>query len=266
MRGYRGRGYSIGSACDLRLRGDVAIAFVRQILRLSDMICETRWEAHMPDAQLVTLSTYPDEGSAAIARSVLAAAGIDAHTTDGATTTTLWHVGTALGGVRLQVPAADVEEARRVLEKSQQTDDAALPQQPWTCPRCDAQVDAGYAVCWSCMAPAPESAFTPASDLSNEPSAEVVDAGSSLDLSEAEEAALKRDEDDVEPGEVLAGRALRAALIGVVVPIVLPYAALLVLRLVGHHDLSPSASRRFYGALAVVFLMGCAWWALLSPI
>jgi thiol:disulfide interchange protein len=220
----------------------------------------------MPDTQLVTLSTYPDEGSAAIARSVLAAAGIDAHTTDGATTTTLWHVGTALGGVRLQVPASEVDVARRVLEKSQQTDDTALPQQPWTCPRCDAQVDAGYAVCWSCMAPAPESAFTPASDLSTEPSAEVADEESSLDLTEAEQVALKRDQNAAETGDALADRALRAALIGVVVPFVLPYAALLVLRLVGHHDRSSSASRKFYAALAVVFLMCCAWWALLSPL
>lgn len=211
----------------------------------------------MSDHELVTLATYPDEGSAAIAQSVLSAAGIPAHTVDGATTTTLSHVGTALGGVRLQVPSVHADQAARLLDQSQSNDQNTLPQQPWTCPRCGANVDAGFGVCWSCMAQAPESTFTT-------PSAPRAKAPSPADADES--AALSAD-DAVAPksADVLADRAWRAALIGVVIPFVLPYAAVLILRLVPHDDLSPPASRKFYGALAVVFLMCCAWWALFSP-
>lgn len=65
--------------------------------------------------QLVEVARFGSANEAAIARSVLDAAGISAVLDQEATATWLWHYGTALGGVKLRVRSSDADEARAIL-------------------------------------------------------------------------------------------------------------------------------------------------------
>ena len=62
----------------------------------------------MPD-KLVTVATFSAPMSAHIARNQLEAAGILAFLADEATVGTAWHLGTAVGGIKLQVVDSDAE-------------------------------------------------------------------------------------------------------------------------------------------------------------
>lgn len=57
----------------------------------------------MHSTDLVTIATFPTSHEAGIARAALEASGIEAFVNEAATNTTLSHVGSALGGVKLQV-------------------------------------------------------------------------------------------------------------------------------------------------------------------
>ena len=75
---------------------------------------------------LVTVATFPNPVEAQIARNALADEGIAAYLADAETVGMLWHVGTALGGVKVQVAEADLERARRVLEAPAERADRAV--------------------------------------------------------------------------------------------------------------------------------------------
>jgi len=69
----------------------------------------------MPDA-LVTVGTYSTPFEAELARAELEAFDVDAFLADADTIHMNWLWSNALGGVKLQVPESEADEARQILE------------------------------------------------------------------------------------------------------------------------------------------------------
>jgi hypothetical protein len=67
-------------------------------------------------SKLVTLATFGNPAEAAIARNHLAAEGIRAFLADEDTVAMAWHLGNAIGGIKLQVADDDAERAISILE------------------------------------------------------------------------------------------------------------------------------------------------------
>lgn len=101
------------------------------------------------DRTMETVGVYPSITEASIVRGRLDQAGIRSWMQEELTAGQLFQVGTALGGVKLQVADNDLQRARELIadEPSQGTTGAA-----WNCPRCGSDVDAGFEICWSCQA------------------------------------------------------------------------------------------------------------------
>lgn len=69
--------------------------------------------------ELVTVARFDNDMDATLARQCLTGAGIAAFLADQSTVATAWHLTGALGGVKLQVAARDLEEATAVLAQAQ---------------------------------------------------------------------------------------------------------------------------------------------------
>jgi hypothetical protein len=72
----------------------------------------------MEPIRYVNIATFATGPEAHIARSALEAAGISAQVTGEAAVTAIWHVGSALGGVKLMVAEKDVPAARKILAEA----------------------------------------------------------------------------------------------------------------------------------------------------
>jgi len=100
---------------------------------------------------LRTVASFNTPIEADIARNHLEAAGIQAFLADDQTIGWLWHLGTALQGVKLLVAESDLARAIETLQQTEALPAAeAPPAESWTCPKCNAHVDAEMVVCWSC--------------------------------------------------------------------------------------------------------------------
>lgn len=89
---------------------------------------------------LVTISRYSLPYEAHLAKSRLDAEGIPAFIADEHTINMQWLYSNALGGVRLQVPEAYAEDARRILDEDREQD--LLDQEGWeslVCPECGSE-------------------------------------------------------------------------------------------------------------------------------
>ncbi len=101
--------------------------------------------------KLVTIGSFADVVAAHAIRSGLEGAGIQAFVSGDEVATSLWHVGSALGGVKVQVAEPDVERAFELLgEEEGPTTEFAGNENPWRCRLCQEIVEAEYVVCWSC--------------------------------------------------------------------------------------------------------------------
>lgn len=67
---------------------------------------------------LKTIASFGDVTEATIAQQCLAAAGIESYLVDAAMVTTMWHLGVAMGGVKLQVADIDAVEATELLTEA----------------------------------------------------------------------------------------------------------------------------------------------------
>ena len=67
---------------------------------------------------LTTIASFGDATEATIAQQCLAAAGIESYLVDAAMVTTMWHLGVAMGGVKLQVADVDAVEATELLTEA----------------------------------------------------------------------------------------------------------------------------------------------------
>jgi len=100
---------------------------------------------------LKTVASFATPIEADIARNHLEAAGIQAFLADDQTVGWLWHLGTALQGVKVLVAESDLARAIETLQQSEEPPAAgAPPAESWSCPKCGAEVDAEMVVCWSC--------------------------------------------------------------------------------------------------------------------
>lgn len=202
---------------------------------------------------LVTLAAYPNPQEASIARAVLAYVGIDAYLIGAETVNALWYVGTALGGVKLQVAQRDVDQASKTLRDIQSINNSESIG-PWKCPSCDVRVDAGFEICWSCGAVADSQAAETAPDQEDEFSNASTPVAAADDSEHpAEVASLAAD--------ATALRAWRSAVFGIGLSPLLFYSFYLLLTLVGE-ELSPAGTRRFYGALVVLTVIFGLFWGI----
>ncbi len=94
---------------------------------------------------LKTVASFSTPIEADIVRNRLEAAGVQAFLADENTIGWLWHLGTALSGVKVVVAESDLPQAVGILEQT--ADESA---EAWTCLKCEAQVDGLLDVCWSC--------------------------------------------------------------------------------------------------------------------
>jgi hypothetical protein len=112
----------------------------------------------MPD--LIPIASYPTSAEAELACGRLAAAGVPAKLDGAVVADMAWHIGSALGGVKVLVSSDDAEQAHAILQETDTEDETPA----WDCPVCGAEVDAGFQVCWSCGAAYPESVGSPEAD------------------------------------------------------------------------------------------------------
>lgn len=99
---------------------------------------------------LKIVATYATPIEADMARNRLEAAGIRAFLGDDYTVGWLWHLGTALQGVKLLVAESDVSQAVEALRGAEDSRATQEPIEPWACPACGAEVDGELEVCWAC--------------------------------------------------------------------------------------------------------------------
>ncbi len=115
-------------------------------------------------------------------------------------------------------------------------------------------MDGGFDVCWSCETPrGDEGSARAIPELSRE-SVRHADSDEEEEQ-EAEEVAIPS-------AEVDAQRAWRAAIFGLMVPLLEFYVLYLVVKLM-HQKLSPPATRRYYAALAISLVTLSIWWMML---
>jgi hypothetical protein len=198
------------------------------------------------------VATFPDAGSAAIARASLDAEGIMAWVQGAEASAMMGYVGSALGGVRLQVAAEEAKRAATILHDAAgdgtPSDHAGGP---WICGPCGERIDAGFDVCWMCGADRGDTG--PASDeVSRAPVTDEELERLSVADGEAEPdgvavAAAATDWDE------MADRAWRATLIGVVCPPVMIYGGFLLTQVLGR-ELQPGRKWRVLAATTIFLL------------
>jgi hypothetical protein len=181
---------------------------------------------------LVTVATFDSPPEAELARNRLEEEGISALLVDAETVGTLWYVGTALGGVKVQVEEADAPRARAILSRlahkfaSRELDDYGLLSKSGKAPR------------------------------------EHVEGNGQTVLD---------DETRESEADATARRAWRSAVIGLVVcPLLLHlYSAWLLLQLPWTEEpFTPAGKRLLYGALVIdILVLGLAalFWITLGP-
>jgi len=180
----------------------------------------------MSESELATIATFGDAQEANIVKGSLQDHDIRSFLIGELAGVTLWHVGTALGGVKLQVASATAARAIALLKELR----AEHASPAWHCPHCGADVDAGFDQCWSCGAGA--------------------ESGDALVSSNGHQPA-KTESTPVAGADEIAERAWRAAVIGGLFIPILFYAFFLILRISGE-ELSPPATRKFYASLAIL--------------
>jgi hypothetical protein len=198
----------------------------------------------MTDDDPVTIRKYGRPQDAHLAKELLESQNIAARIGDDWVTTWMWYIGTALGGTKLVVARHDAARAADVLRTFEAPADVADGTE-WFCPRCGAEVDAGFDVCWSCEAVRDEHAS----------GAE----GGQIPRLPASEAESSIDEVEQSPADADAIRAWRAAILGLFFAPLQFYVLYLVWKTM-RHELSPPATWRFYGALVVsLAMLGSLW-------
>jgi hypothetical protein len=214
--------------------------------------------------RLVTLATFPSPVEAALARNILAEAGIRA---EGVEDSTAWALSGMFGGVKLLVDEADLDRAGELLDAAlgapleaedeppderddvpasdfaenladrSPADDAAA----WTCLSCGVRVGADERRCWSCGA----SREGEANPYYVRPESAVAPPPTATKAAPHEPPEHVRDWID---------RGWRAACFSAILlpPLFNFYSAWLLLRAAGEAtDLPPSYNRKFYGAFAI---------------
>ena len=175
--------------------------------------------------ELVTLATFQTSTEAGFIRNLLAAEGIHAFLADETTVGMMWHLNTAMGGIKLLVAPADIDRANEILAAHRRnvedlSDDAL----------------------------ASEALSAPPDGDSDSETAD----GSDDDI-----------DDYPDPTDDLARRALRASAIGMICLPVTVYGAWLIGRLIcSKVELSNKASQRLWLAFGITLATMAGWCAI----
>lgn len=195
----------------------------------------------MSQQDRVTIARFTMEHEARVAAEELESAGITAYLADTESGTTFGtYVGTAFGGVRLQVAGEDAQRAGEILGEEAEADSV-----DWTCPHCSTEVDAGFGLCWNCGAEQDRSDSSEVKDenLDASPNGEL--SGSQSDSKSDRPLGSEPTEDELAENDALAAKALRSAIFMFVFAPILLMTAWLIVRLTTL-PLSSRGTRRFY--------------------
>jgi hypothetical protein len=187
----------------------------------------------MPD-HLVTIASFSTPEEAALARNFLETRGIKAFLTDEETVGMFWHLGNAVGGVKLQVADDDQDRAQLALEQR----DGPSPESPEhgiaegrTCPMCGTTFSDEYDDCPECGPP---------EDVLKEESETSITTPEVVAGAEADD---------------LARRALRASVFGLLFAPIGLYALWLLLDITRYSgELSPTGLRKVIFAVGLVIV------------
>lgn len=199
--------------------------------------------------EMVTIATYASPQEASIPHGALIEEGIAAYLANEETANTLSYVGSAVGGVQLQVRREDAQRAADFLAQIH-GDEPSATTPAWVCPNCEAEVDAGFEVCWSC-GKLTDLDSNQAETLPFEKSEPPIALQPATDDSQESEKA----------GDETARRAWFSAVLGAVFPPLLIY-SLIMIFLTSGKELSLKGTRRFYGAMILTALLIIGYWIL----
>ncbi len=233
----------------------------------------------MSGREPVTVARFAAEHEARVAAEVLEAEGIQTFLTGtefGAMYGS-W-VGTAAGGIELQVARDDLQRAREILAELSNADAT-----DWQCSQCGTDVEGEFAVCWNCGAERELSADAADSSRDSESinradQSEFSSYGiTSVHRAESSHLSASDRNVDDEAGEFgsdnqftandeLADKAFHAARLCILLHPLLIFALPQVIRL-SLLELSPRGTRRFYFALLICVGVAAFWltvyWVLL---
>lgn len=100
-------------------------------------------------AKLVEIARFDDLFRAETVRIGLEELGIPAFVEGAETNRAMHYVGTALGGIRVLVPADKKVEAETAIAQIEYQNSNA-PSPAWVCPNCGEEVEGNFESCWSC--------------------------------------------------------------------------------------------------------------------
>jgi hypothetical protein len=236
--------------------------------------------------RLVTVARCGTEWEAEQYRSVLAGEGIAAFVEGGQLKSTLFHIGTAIGSVRVVTRESDAARATKILESLEQTDHEAGD---WYCGECREMNEEAFDICWSCQRPRAEceaplpdaSTESPNADMADEADEEFpADMSPENDASvDAAERRARRANPYVSPRTIASKfepptpppdpeieaellRAFRAAIFGCfVLPVILNFYSmyLLVRASRGGQPFSDKGNSRFYLAWSINLMSTIVW-------
>jgi Putative prokaryotic signal transducing protein len=203
--------------------------------------------------KLVTVATFSTPFEARVAKNRLEAEGIPVFLGDEESVGNLWHLGFALGGVKLQVSDDYIQRAMELLttppleeeieaesDAGESPADSEAIQAAWTCPQCGNQVtaDQGFCtVCGSAGDEADEDTITRPRNDSSEMTEDVPD----LPIPSL--------------GDDIAFRAMKAAAFGLLFFPLIFYSSWLLFRLLTFPgELSPQGTRHMLIALVLDFV------------
>ncbi|MCA9191449.1 MAG: DUF2007 domain-containing protein [Planctomycetales bacterium] len=95
--------------------------------------------------KLITIASYFNALEACSDKGLLENAGIPAFLENENSNLALSYIGSAVGGVRLMVPAQSQARAQELINNAREKTCEA-----WYCGNCQQDVDAGFEVCWNC--------------------------------------------------------------------------------------------------------------------
>ncbi len=231
----------------------------------------------MSDTGPVTIARFALEHEAQIAAAKLEAAGVRTFLADAELGTMYGsYVGTASGGVQVQVTASDVDRARQILSSVDQVEVA-----DWACPQCGTDVEGQFDICWNCSAERDDSVdadelpleATEVRETPLDPVEEAQQRGADVSNRDdfgsddpfTDDGFAATDEEIQAANDVLASKAFRGAVFSAVFPPVLFLVIPLVLR-VSMLNLSSRGERRFYSAFVISVVSALTWLVILRLI
>lgn len=116
----------------------------------------------------LTVATFDNVGEAEILRQELEDVGVKAWLSNDTITVTLWHVGSALGGVKVQIEAEDETIALKLISERQRRRRRNREAEDWYCGVCREWISPSFDICWSCRGARDEVAKQPPSTATPE--------------------------------------------------------------------------------------------------